>query len=67
MRRHTAQAGLDLSARRLIAHLAGIQETVLLYQAERGRPRARRMTTDMDPTQRQPHDLFNLDRYAPRR
>jgi transposase len=67
MRRHTAQAGLDLSARRLLAHLAGIQETVLLYQAERGRPRARRMTTDMNPTQRQPHDLFNLDRYAPRR
>jgi transposase len=67
MRRHVAHAGLDLSVRRLLAHLAGIQETVLLYQAQRGRPRARRMITDLDPTQQRLFDLFHLDRYTPHR
>lgn len=67
MRRHAHQAGLDLSVRGMLAELAGIQETVLLYQADRGRPRARRMLTDMTPTQQRLHQLFNLDRYAPRR
>ena len=67
MRRHTTHAGLDLSVRRLLAHLAGIQETVLLYQAERGRPRARRMITDLDPTQKRLYDTFELGTYAPRR
>ena len=67
MRRQAAHTGLDLSVRRLLAHLAGIQETVLLYQAERGRPRARRMLTDTDRTQQRLFDLFSLDRYAPRR
>ncbi len=67
MRRHAHQAGHDLSVRGLLAELAGIEETVLLYQADRGRPRARRMLTDMDPTQRRLYELFNLDRYAPRR
>ena len=36
-----------MSVRELLATLAGIQETVLLYQGERGRPRARRMLTEM--------------------
>src|SRR5680860_320907 len=67
MRREAHHAGLNLSVRGLLAELAGIQETVLLYQAERGRPRARRMLTDMSPTQRRLYDLFNLDRYAPHR
>ena len=67
MRRHVHHAGLDLSVRRLLGHLSGIQETVLLYQADRGRPRARRMITDLDPTQRRLYDLFELDRHAPRR
>ncbi len=67
MRRHAAQAGIDLSVRRLLATLAGIQETVLLYQGDRGRPRARRIITDLDPTQQRLHNLFNLDRYTPRR
>jgi transposase len=67
MRRHAAHAGLDLSVRRLLSHLSGIQETVLLYQAERGRPRARRMITDLDHTQQRLFDLFDLHRHAPRR
>jgi transposase len=65
MRRHTAQAGLPLSVRELFGHLAGIQETVLLYPSTGGRPRARRMLTEMTPTQQQLYDLFGLDRYAP--
>ncbi|HEX6255946.1 MAG TPA: IS1634 family transposase [Euzebyales bacterium] len=67
MRRHARQAGLDLSVRRLLAALGGIQETVLLYQGDRGRPRARRMITDLNATQRRLYDIFDLDRYAPRR
>ena len=67
MVQHATHAGLDLSVRRLLAALAGIQETVLLYQGDRGRPRARRIITDLDPTQKRLFDLFDLDRYAPRR
>ncbi len=67
MVRHTTQGGLDLSVRRLLDTLAGIQETVLLYQGDRGRPRARRIITDLDPTQKRLYNLFNLDRYTPRR
>lgn len=67
MVRRATRAGLDLSVRRLLDALAGIEETVLLYQGDRGRPRARRIITDLDPTQQRLYDLFNLDRYAPRR
>ncbi len=67
MRRRAHHAGLDLSVRGLLTALAGIQETVLLYQADRGRPRARRILTDKSPTQQRLYDLFNLDRYAPHR
>ena len=51
MRRETERAGLPMSVRALLSSLAGIQETLLLYQGERGRPRARRMLTEMDATQ----------------
>jgi hypothetical protein len=67
MRRHAHHAGHELSVRGLLNELADIQETVLLYQADRGRPRARRMLTDMTPTQQRLYHLFDLDRYAPRR
>jgi len=67
MRRQAHQDGLDLSVRGLLAELAGIEETVLLYQADRGRPRARRMLTDITPTGQRLYNLFNLDRHAPRR
>lgn len=66
MVRHTARAGLHLSVRELLDTLAGIQETVLLYQGEKGRPRARRMLTEIDPTAQRLYDLFGLDTYAPR-
>ena len=51
----------------LLESLAGIEETILLYQGERGRPRARRMLTEMDTTERRLYDLFGLDACAPRR
>jgi len=68
MRREAEHAGVHLSVRELLATLAGIEETVLLYHdGGKGRPRARRMLTDQDPTQKQLADLFSIDRYAPTR
>jgi transposase len=68
MRRQAAQAGLHLSVRDLLDHLAGIGETVLLYHdGGKGRPRAQRILTDMTDTQRGLADLFGIDRYAPTR
>jgi hypothetical protein len=67
MRREAARAGLSMSVRELLATLAGIEETVLLYPGDHGRPRARRMLTDLEPTQRRLYRLFDLDRHAPRR
>ncbi|MGH8904360.1 MAG: hypothetical protein ACRDYA_22420 [Egibacteraceae bacterium] len=56
-----------MSVRELLDTLAGIEETVVLYQADRGRPRARRMLTDMTVLQQRVFDLFELSRYAPHR
>ena len=68
MRRQAAQAGLHLSVRELLDHLAGIGETVLLYHdGGKGRPRAQRLLTDMTDTQQRLAELFDLDRYAPTR
>jgi transposase len=68
MRRKAQHAGLNLSVRELLDNLGGIQETVLLYPTgNKGRPRAQRILTDTDPTQKRLFDLFGLDAYAPRR
>jgi transposase len=68
MRRTAAHAGLHLSVRELLAELAGIGETVLLYHdGGKGRPRAQRLLTDMNPTQHQLADLFDIHHYAPTR
>jgi transposase len=67
MRLKARRAGLNLSVRELLSELAGIGETVLLYQAGRGRPRAHRMLTDTTPLQDKLTRIFGLDRYAPRR
>jgi len=67
MRRQARNDGLDLSVRELLGELAGIQETVLLYPSAGGRPRARRMLTDVSLTQQHLYQLFGLDRYAPLR
>ena len=68
MRRQAEHAGLHRSVRELLGELSQIGETVLLYHdGGKGRPRARRMITDMDPTQQRLADLFGINRYAPTR
>jgi transposase len=66
MRRRARNAGLDLSVRALLAELAAIGETVLIYPSGGGRPRARRMTTELTAKQARLHRVFALDRWAPR-
>jgi transposase len=67
MTREVQQSGLDLSVREMLATLGGIQGTVLLYKANRGRPRARRMLTEMNPIQQRLYDVFGLGTYTPKR
>ena len=67
MVRQAALAGVDLSVRELLRELSEIQETVPLYPGERGRPRVKRMLTEMGDTQRNLYEIFTLDRYAPKR
>ena len=59
------RAGHDLSVKALLDTLSGIGETVLIYPSTGGRPKARRITTDMSPDQQALHDLFALNRWAP--
>src|SRR5713101_4101892 len=66
MRFRARRAGLDLSVRELLRQLAGIGETVLIYPSTGGRPKARRMTTELTGDQKQLHEIFTLDRWAPR-
>jgi transposase len=65
MRLRARRAGLDLSVRELLGQLAGIGETVLIYPAARGRPKARRMTTELVRDQPRLHDIFGLERWTP--
>jgi len=67
MVREADRAGIHRSVRQLLLTLAGIEETVLLYQGETGRPRARRMLTDIEPPAQRLYDRFGLDAYAPKR
>jgi len=66
MGRAAANAGTPMSVRELLATLAGIEETVLLYPSTGGRPKARRMLTDMSATQNRLYALFGLASYAPK-
>jgi len=66
MRRTAARAGLHLSVRELLARLAGIGETVLIYPSTGGRPKARRMTTELTSDQQTLYELFGLGTWAPR-
>jgi len=66
MRRQASRNGLHLSVRDLLAQLAGIGETVLIYPSTGGRPKARRMTTDLTSDQQKLCNIFSLNRWAPR-
>lgn len=65
MRLQAQRAGLRMSVRELLRQLAGIGETVLIYPAGRGRPKARRMLTQTTASQDALSQIFQLDRYAP--
>jgi transposase len=67
MARETTKANCPMSVRELLATLGEIGETVLFYQGERGRPRARRILTEMKPVHKRLYDLFGLDAHAPKR
>src|SRR6266516_570943 len=66
MRLRARRAGLDLSVRELLGQLAGIGETVLIYPSTGGRPKARRMTTELTGHQPRLYQIFGLARWAPR-
>ena len=66
MRRRARQYGLDLSVRELLSQLAGIGETVLIYPSTGGRPKARRMTTELTGDQHELYEIFDLAKWAPR-
>jgi transposase len=66
MRYRARQAGIDLSVRELLRQLADIEETVLIYPSTGGRPKARRMTTELTGHQPQLHQIFDLARWAPK-
>jgi transposase len=65
MRYRARQAGLDLSVRELLSQLAAIGETVLIYPSTGGRPKARRMTTELTGHQPRLYQIFDLARWAP--
>ena len=66
MRRKAARADLALSVRELLGQLGGIGETVLIYPSTGGRPKARRMTTELTGNQPKLHEIFGLGTWAPR-
>ena len=65
MRLQAEHAGLHMSVRELLTQLAGIGETVLIYPAERGRPKARRMLTETTAAQDKLIQVLRLNRHAP--
>src|SRR6266702_6472118 len=56
MRRQAERASLHLSVRELLGQLAAIGETVLIYPSTGGRPKARRMTTELTGDQQKLHE-----------
>ncbi|MFG2525967.1 hypothetical protein [Streptomyces sp. NPDC048527] len=65
MRRQASGQGQPMSVRELLGHLAGIQETVLIYPSTGGRPKARRMLTELTTVQARLADIFDLDLSVP--
>jgi hypothetical protein len=58
---------MAMSVRELLRTLGSIEETVLIYPSEGGRPRARRMLTETEGTAKRLFDLLSLAEYAPAR
>ncbi len=66
MARQVQRVGLTMSTGDVMSELAGIRETVLVYSSSRGRPRARRLLTEMTSTQQRLYEVFGLEAFAPR-
>jgi transposase len=66
MRYRGRQDGLDVSVRELLRQLAAIGETMLIYPSTGGRPKARRMTTELTGHQPRLYQSFDLGRWAPK-
>ena len=60
MRREADRAGMNLSVRELLGRLAGIGELVFRYPSTGGRPRTKRLLTELDPEQQALYRLFQL-------
>ena len=67
LEREVRRSGLSISIGEIMKALAQLQETVLVYPSTGGRPRARRMLTDMDSTQERLFQIFDLEALAPAR
>jgi transposase len=65
MTREVRRAGLTLSTGEIMKELADMQETLLLYPSTGGRPRARRMLTEMTSIQERLYGIFALEAFAP--
>ena len=65
MRLQAERAGMHMSVRELLSQLASIGETVLIYPTGRGRPKARRMLTEITAAQDKLIQIFQLNRHAP--
>ena len=65
MRLKARRAGHDLSVKALVDTLGGIRETLLIYPSTGGRPKARRITTDMTTDQQALYNIYDLQRSAP--
>ena len=63
--RDVHHAGLTMSTGEIMRELADIQETVLVYPSTGGRPRVRRVLTEMTPVQERLFEIFNLGAFAP--
>ena len=65
MRREAERAGIKMSVRELLATLATIKETSLIYPSTGGRPKVRKMLTELNGEAKDLFELFGLNSFAP--
>lgn len=66
MRREADKAGIKMSVRELLRTLESIKETNLIYPSTGGRPKVRKMLTELNGDAQRLFDLFGLEKFAPR-
>ncbi|MCU6481651.1 IS1634 family transposase [Arthrobacter sp. A2-55] len=67
MRREADKAGEHHSVKELLERLGSIGETVMIYPSTGGRPKARRMLTEDIDTHAALAQIFNLNKWAPKK